>query len=92
MNVDPKSFNNPAYTGLAPHKIDDLGRAILTLTKEVCVLADRLAVLETKLEEAGVVDREMLDTWEPDEAAQARIDERMGAIIKAVLKELTGTQ
>lgn len=91
MTADPKSFNNPVYGGLPPHKIDDLGRAILTLTKEVCVLADRLAVLETKLEEAGLADREVLDTWEPDEATQARIDERMGAIIKSVLKEMTGT-
>lgn len=90
MNIDPKSFNTPEVSAFGPNKIDDLGRAVVTLTKEVCVLADRLAVLEAKLEKAGVASVDELDTWEPDEATQARIDARMGAIIKAVLKEMSG--
>ncbi len=92
MNVDPKSFNTPECHAFGPDKIDDLGRAIVTLTKEVCVLLDRQAVLEAKLEEAGITTRESLDTWEPDEATQARIDAKMGAVIQAVLREMSGTK
>ncbi len=92
MNADPKSFNTPQVHAFGAEKIDDLGRAIVTLTKEVCVLLDRQAVLEAKLEEAGITTQETLDTWEPDEATQARIDAKMGAVIEAVLREMSGAQ
>ena len=85
---DPRSYNMPPADAFGPDKIDDLGRAILTLTKEVCVLADRQAVLETMLEEAGVTNVEALDTYQPNEAAQARIDAKMQAIISSVLGEM----
>ena len=85
---DPRSFNLPPATAFGPDKMDDFGRALLTLTKELCVLADRQAVLETMLEEAGVADLEALDTYQPNEAAQARIDAKMQAIIGSVMSEM----
>ncbi len=89
MSVDPKTFNRPQIEALGADKVDNLGRAVLTLTKEVCVLLDRQAVLEAKLEEAGITTREALDTWEPDEATQKRIDDQMGAVIQAVVREIS---
>lgn len=92
MNVDPRSFNQPEIEAFGADKVDNLARAVLTLTKEVCVLLDRQAVLETKLEEAGVTTREALDTWEPDEATQKRIDDQMGAVIQSVMREISGLE
>ena len=52
---------------LAPERIDDVARALLTLTQELWVVADRLHVVETLLEREGVVTVAAIDRFVPDE-------------------------
>jgi hypothetical protein len=46
MIDDPRSYNTPELKALLPEQIDNLGRAVISLTREICVLTDRLAVTE----------------------------------------------
>lgn len=87
---DPTSYNFPQVSALGPDKIDNLGRALLSLARELCVLTDRQVVLEKMLEDAGVIARDKIENYKPDDAVQARIDKRMAAIVQSVLGEFVG--
>ena len=89
--IDPKSFNTPATEILKADHIDNVARAVLTLTREVAVLNDRVLVLEELLEQQGVVASEAIDTYQPSEAFQARADKSMQAITSAVIAALQGS-
>ena len=43
-------FNTPDFRGLGTEHLDGLARAVVLLTREVCVLTDRMLVMETVLE------------------------------------------
>lgn len=88
--IDPKSFNTPATEILKAGHIDNVARAVLTLTREIAVLNDRVMVLEELLEKNGVVASEAIDTYQPSEAFQARADKSMQAITGAVIAALQG--
>ena len=88
--IDPKSFNTPDSEILKAENIDNVARALLTLTREVAVLNDRVMVLEEMLEQEGVVVREAIDTYQPTEEFQARSDKSMQTIIRTVLAALQG--
>lgn len=88
--VDPTSFNTPATEILQAQHVDQVARAVLTLTREVAVLNDRVMVLEELLEQKGVVASEAIDTYQPSEAFQARADKSMQAITGAVIAALQG--
>ena len=90
MSSDPKSFNLPEGALLSEAQIDNLGRALITLTREVCVLNDRVQVMETLLDQQGVVATEAVDTFQPDEAFQSHSEEAMGTIIGNVMAALQG--
>ena len=90
--VDPKSFNTPATEILKEANIDQVARAVLTLMREVVVLNDRVMVLEEMLEQKGVVASELIDTYQPSEAFQARADKSMQAITGAVIAALQGAE
>ncbi len=92
MSVDPKSFNMPDADALGPEQIDDLGRAVLTLTKELCVLIDRQVIVEKLLEDAGIATAEQIDTYQPDDALQKVIDARTSEVVRAVIGELSGVK
>jgi hypothetical protein len=83
-------FNTPDFRGLGPEHLDGLARAVVLLTREVCVLTDRMLVMETVLEAKGIAVAEAIDTHAPDAALQARIDARSEALIGNVLKALAG--
>lgn len=87
---DPTSYNFPQVKALGAGDIDRLGRALLSLTREICVLTDRQAVLEKLLEDAGVLAADRIEHYAPDEAVQARIDKRMAAIVQSIMSELVG--
>lgn len=87
---DPTSFNFPPSNALGPEKIDNLGRALISLAREVSVLADRQVVLEHLLETSGVVVGDAIDQLQPDTELQAKIDTRTSAIVKSILDELLG--
>ena len=87
---DPKSFNLPDGTLLTEAQIDNLGRALITLMREVVVLNDRVQVMETLLDRNGVVASEAIDTFQPDEAFQAASEKSMSTIIGNVMAALQG--
>ena len=91
MTDDPRSYNTPALKALLPEQIDNLGRAILGLTREICVLTDRMAVIEAVLDARGIDVAEAVDTHQPSPALQARIDAQVNRIIAGILGTLSAT-
>jgi len=89
--VDPKSFNTPQSDIFGPHNIDNVARAVLTLTREVTVLKDRVMVLEEILGQNGIPVREAIDTYQPSEEFQARADAAMQMVTRNVIAALQGT-
>jgi len=87
---DPRDYNTPEGQIMGEAHVDNLARAVLTLTREVAVLTDRVMVLETLLEQQGVVTSEAVDTYQPDEAFQKRADAAVAAISGGVIAALQG--
>lgn len=89
MTEDPRSYNTPDLRALIPEQIDNLGRAVITLTREICVLTDRLAVTEAVLAASGIDIAEAVETHQPDAALQGRIDTQVNRIITEILATLS---
>lgn len=89
MTDDPRSFNTPALKALLPEQIDNLGRAILNLTREICVLTDRMAVTEAVLAARGIDIADAVDSHQPDAALQSRIDAQVNRIIADLLATMS---
>lgn len=87
---DPKSFNLPQTALLGEAQIDNLGRALVTLMREVVVLNDRVQVMETLLDRQGIVAAEAIDTFQPDENFQSLSQASMSAIVGNVMAALQG--
>ena len=73
---------------LKPEDLDRLGQAVLTLTKELWVMKDRVKVLEVALSEAGVIASDAVDTFQPDTALTAALSQERAQLIKNVLAAL----
>lgn len=89
MTDDPRSYNTPELKALLPEQIDNLGRAIISLTREICVLTDRMAVTEAVFAARGIDIANAVDTHQPDAALQARIDAQVKQIIGDILSTLS---
>lgn len=72
---------------LPEERIDDLGEAILALTREIWVLTDRQAVLEAVLTGQGI-DCSAIDRYQPDEAMTQALAARRQQLIDNVLVAL----
>ncbi len=70
---------------LRPEDIDKLGQALLTLTKELWVVKDRLRVLEAALTEAGAIAPDTIETYQPDEALTELLGQERAQLIRNVL-------
>lgn len=81
------SDHTPQRQILDGSRIDDLGEAIIALTRELWVLSDRQAVLEAVMAEAGV-PVERIDRYQPDEAMTARLTARRQKLLDTVLSAL----
>jgi hypothetical protein len=88
--ADPRDYNTPERQIMGEAHVDNLARALLSLTREVAVLTDRVLVLETLLERAGVVTCEAVDTFQPDAEFQQRVDAAVAAISAGVIAALQG--
>lgn len=88
----PTSFNFPEGELLLPEQVDNLGRALISLTREICVLTDRQMVLEKILTDKGIDVIDVVENYQPDETLQSRLDERTGAIVKTIIGDLTGAE
>jgi hypothetical protein len=73
---------------LRPEDIDKLGQAVLTLTKELWVVKDRLRVLEAALTEAGAMAPDAAETYQPDEALTELLGKERAQLIEQVLGAL----
>jgi len=89
-STDPVVGPNAEQTFFADPAIDRLVGMIFSLTAEVHVLRDRLALLEDALRERGVVDTSRLDSAVPEGALEARIARDRAALVQHVFEGLPG--
>ena len=85
---NPTSFNHPEREILNASDIDGLGQAIITLTKEIWVLTDRLHVMESVLAQKGLDISEDIKSFQPDEEMSAKLSAENSALIERVLSAL----
>ena len=73
---------------LTPDQIDNLGFALIALTKELWVVKDRQLITEALLKEKGVLAD--LDAYQPDEALKTKLaverDRFLGDLMTALLE------
>lgn len=70
--------------------IDGVGQAVLSLTRELWVLKDRMIVLENVLEKNGINVSEAIEAYQPDEDMEAKLASEGAALIKRVLDSMAG--
>ena len=88
---NPTSYNRPNRPILEDTDMNGLGQAIITLTKEIWVLTDRLHIMEAVMAKNGVDIVEQVKTYQPDEAMQAKLKLENEALIDRVLSAIAGT-
>lgn len=69
--------------------IDKVMKVVIALARETYVMYDRMALIEKKLDEKGVLTRADLDTYEASPAEQTEIDKRRDAFIANILGPIT---
>jgi hypothetical protein len=80
----------PALSALSSADIDGLGRAVLTLARELWVVIDRQAVTEAILAEAGIpVAR--IDGFVRDAPFEAGLERRRDALVAALFAAMAGS-
>lgn len=89
--TNPTAYNRPNRPILEDADMNGLGQAIITLTKEIWVLTDRLHVMEAVMKENGVDIVDQLRTYQPDEALQTKLKAENEALIDRVLSAIAGT-
>lgn len=75
--------NKPTY--LQPEDVDALARQNAQLMTELWIVKDRLTLLETLLEEKGLVDRKTLNDMEPEGALEDELRREREAYIDRVI-------
>ena len=90
MKPDPRSFNTPELDCLKPSQLDNVGRAVVTLMREVAVLTDRLAVLEDILEQNNVIVSHDIETHQPSDACQERASDSISRMVQSVMDTIQG--
>ncbi len=85
MTTQPSS----PETLLNPADLDQLGQALITLTKELWVLKDRQLILEAALADAGIVAKEVVDRYQPDEMLKERLRAERQRLIDTIIDVLT---
>lgn len=73
---------------LQPEDLDRLGKALITLAKELWVVKDRQRILEAALAAQGITSSELLDGWEPDATLSEALQKDRAAFIDSLLKAL----
>ena len=86
---EPRLSEPAARTMLGLGQLDDVGAAVIALTREFWVAIDRMTMLEALLARHGIAIEE-LDTAQPDAATAALLDARRTRLLDAVLDALRG--
>ncbi|MGQ0509129.1 MAG: hypothetical protein ACT4P9_00825 [Betaproteobacteria bacterium] len=89
-STDPVVGADAEQTFFADPALDRLLGMVFSLTAEVHVLRDRLAILESALAAKGVVDPASLDHAAPESALEARLGAGRAALVRHVLEGLPG--
>ena len=83
--------NPPAPTATAAERgVDPMAEAVLSLTREVWVLTDRLYILERVLGAKGVMLADELDRYAPSPEDVAALTEMRQRLLDGVLRSLAG--
>lgn len=90
MSVDPRSYNQPNRKTLSEVDVQGLGDAVLSLTREVWVLTDRIAVMEAVLAKRGIDISAEIEAFQPDEKMKAALDARGRKLVATISKALAG--
>ena len=69
--------------------VDKVMKVVMALASETYVTRDRLALIERKLNEKGVVYSEDLDNYQPTDEEQAEVDRRRDEFVSSILKPIT---
>jgi hypothetical protein len=68
--------------------LDQLGKAILSLTEELWVMKDRQRVLESLLAEAGFIGKNAVDAHQPDDTLARQLSEDRQQLLDNVVGAL----
>ena len=85
---DPASFNTPDRKTLNQHDVASLGQAVLTLTKELWVITDRMHVMEAVLARHNLDVSEEINNFQPDSVMSEKLQQEGTALIERVLSAL----
>lgn len=88
--ADNASINRPDRDTLQAWQMGDVGQAILTLTRELWVVKDRLRVLEAVLDDHGIDAHQAIERYQPDAAVAAELAEAGQALASRVIAALSG--
>ncbi|WP_336967429.1 hypothetical protein [Sphingobium aromaticiconvertens] len=75
---------------LRDRQIDHLGEAMLTLTRELWVLTDRVRILEAVLEDQGLDVGGAIATYVPSAEMETELAIARARLVDGVVKALTG--
>jgi len=89
-STDPIVGPQAEQTFFADPAVDRLLGMVFSLTAEVHVLRDRLALLESALAERGIVERAQLDDAVPEAALEAQLGASRAALVRHVFEGLPG--
>ena len=78
-------------TALTTDDIDNLARALISLTHELWVVKDRQRVLEATLVEAGITAPDSVDTYVPDESLAELLATERKQLLTHVIGSLHNT-
>lgn len=73
---------------LGDQNIDRVMKVVIALARETYVTKDRLALIEKKLDEQGVVSSAALDRFQPTEEEEEIIKQRRDDFVASILRPL----
>lgn len=89
--TSPKRASDPEPRQmLRDNQVDHLGEAMLTLTREVWVLTDRVRILEAVLEDKGIDVRDAIATYVPSAKLETELAAARVRLVDAIVTALTG--
>ena len=86
---NPISFNSPERVTLTDADVASLGQAVLTLTRELWVITDRMHVMEAVLAKHGLDISDEISNHKPDSALTEQLQRNGTALIERVLSSLS---
>lgn len=86
---NPVDYNLPDRETLANSDVGSLGLAILTLTREIWVLTDRMHVMEAVLANHNLDIREEIKRFQPDENMTSELRQESAALTERILSTLS---